>query len=261
VQIEAVAHLTAGFVQPGLVPTATPRGAAVTMETEEDLKVLAKQLNPIVGYWNPLGLGGDLLSLGLGSGFWNQDSTAAIGFLRESEIKHGRVAMAAFVGFVVQSYGLHWPWKLTNEVSFADISAVGGPGAQWDAISLEGKLQIFGFIFLMEGIRESTYALDKCGEKHYMRGGKPGFFPSLKAEGVVPHPVPLDLFDPFGLQRSLTPEKKQQALLKEINNGRLAMVGIIGCVAASKGCIVPGLDSLPIAPYAGEYMAPFEGAW
>ena len=40
----AVAHLSAGFVQPGLVPTATPRGAAVTMETEEDLKVLAKQL-------------------------------------------------------------------------------------------------------------------------------------------------------------------------------------------------------------------------
>ena len=166
--------------------------------------------NPIVGYWNPLGLGGDHLSLGLGSGFWNQDYAAAIGFLRESEIKHGRVAMAAFVGFVVQSYGLHWPWKLTSEVSFADISAVGGPGAQWDAISLEGKLQIFGFIFLLEGIRESTYALDKCGEKHYMRGGKPGFFPSLKAEGVVPHPVPLDLFDPFGLQRSMSPEKKQQ---------------------------------------------------
>jgi len=228
------------------------------MESVEDLKVLAKKLNPILGYWNPLGLGEGAF-IDQPGGFWGQGSEATIGWLRQAEIKHGRIAMFGFVGFCVQANGLCFPWNIDGQTSFSQISAAGGPMDQWDALSTTAKWQIFSFIFIMEAISESSYALEKSGTTHYMRGGKPGVMPSLKE--VSPHPVPFDLFDPFGLTKKMTPERKEQGLLAEINNGRFAMIGMFGLVSASKGCIVPGLDSLPIPKYAGEYMEPFTGAW
>ena len=95
-----------------------------------------------------------------------------------------------------------------------------------------------------------------------MMGRKPGMFPSFSdayAEGEgYPHPVPFDLYDPFGSLRKRmdTEEKRARGRLIEINNGRAAMLGIFGFMSASK---VPG--SVPFGPklpaYAGEVMAPF----
>ena len=116
-------------------------------------------------------------------------------------------------------------------------------------------LQILGTIGLLEYLSESSYALEAAGEKHYTKGGKPGFFPPLKTAGV-PHPVPFNLFDPFGFSKNASPEKKEKGLQAEINNGRLAMIGIFGFVAESK--ISGAVPALPfIKPYAGEIMAPF----
>ena len=75
-----------------------------------------------------------------------------IAWFRHAEIKHGRVAMAAFIGYTVQSLGVHFPGNLQqtpSPVTFADLSAM-GPADQWDALSSAGKLQILCFVGLLE---------------------------------------------------------------------------------------------------------------
>merc|ERR1712087_1008642 len=96
--------------------------------------------------------------------------------------------------------------------------------------------------------RDSYMIMDQMGSDHA---------PVVMKAIPWPHPVPLDFFDPFGLQKNMSPEKKAKGLVAEINNGRLAMLGMMGFVAESK---VPG--SVPvlkglIPAYSGEVMAPF----
>lgn len=83
----------------------------------------------------------------------------------------------------------------------------------------------------------------------------------------------LNLFQPFGSTQPIlgtgfngligkqtgepTAEAKERGLLVEINNGRLAMIGIMGFLAEEKvPGAVPALAGL-IKPYAGQVMDPF----
>merc|ERR1711918_340190 len=93
---------------------------------------------------------------------------------------------------------------------------------------------------------------------HYTKGGMPGFFPSIKGKGAVT-PLPLDLYDPFGILPSKTDAEKERGRRVEINNGRAAMLGIMAILSASKGLVVPPLNYLPIPQYSGNVMVPFEG--
>jgi len=227
-------------------------------KNKEDMIDLANKLNPVIGFWDPLGI------------VTEDTAPETIGWFRHAEIKHGRVAMAGFVGYCVHANGITFPWNIqapldygpgwpfTKElatVSFADISAAGSPGDMWDALPTAGKLQILLVVGFLEMHGESSLALEADGQKHYVRGGKPGYYPKIR--GRYPHPVPLDLWDPVGFTKKMSEERKAKALLAEVNNGRLAMIGLFGLICASKGLIVPGLDSLDLARYGGEYMAPF----
>merc|ERR1719262_316143 len=106
--------------------------------------------------------------------------------------------------------------------------------AIWDNLPLEARLQIILVVGFFEFWSESSYVLKQEGQSHYMRGGKPGYFPTFKE---LPHPVPLNLFDPFGFTKKLTDTQKARKLKVETNNGRLAMIGLFSLISAAK---IPG---------------------
>lgn len=85
------------------------------------LQTLAPKLNPLVKYFDPLKLGE--------AQFWDNTNEETIGWLRHSEIKHGRVAMAAFVGYVAQANGVKFPWAPFNTITTLS------PPEQWDQLA------------------------------------------------------------------------------------------------------------------------------
>ena len=96
--------------------------------------------------------------------------------------------MAAFVGFIVQSNGVHWPFPLTPGFEYTAVT----PPEQWDAMPFEGKCQIIAFVGFLEWWSE-------FGGPHYMKGGRPGDFPDFK--DIPLHKIP-SLYDPAGLSKN-----------------------------------------------------------
>ena len=122
------------------------RSVTSISESKADLESLAQKANPTVKFYDPLSLADQ--------NFWDRGNEATIGWLRQSEIKHGRIAMFAFVGYITQSnFVFPWPQTLAGDAHPSiDLS----PEAQWDAIPEGAKWQIFGVIAMLE-------LWDECG--------------------------------------------------------------------------------------------------
>jgi len=233
---------TASAFQSASKPAA--RSSVAVQETKSDLEGLAKKLNPVVGFYDPLNLAE--------AEFWGTSNEATIGFLRHAEIKHGRVAMFAFVGYIVHANGIKFPWSM--QMDGTPFPSETNPPALWDAISMDAKWQIFAVIAFLEFWSE----LSTPSHKHYMAGGRPGDYPDFVSgtEGI-PHPVPFNFYDPFRLSKNKSAEAKERGLLVEINNGRLAMIGIMGFLQEETlAGSVPGLKGI-VGSYDGQVMAPF----
>ena len=160
--------------------------------------------------------------------------------------------MAAFVGYIVQSnFVFPWPETLAGA---AHPSADLLPEAQWDAVPAAAKWQIFAVISMLE-------VWDECGGgtlPHYTAGRKPGQYPTFQLFRDNVH-FALDLYDPFGFSKSMSEETKERRLIAELNNGRLAQLGIFGFLCADKiPGSVPALSDIAQS-YAGNPMVPFEG--
>ena len=164
-------------------------------------------------------LGADLTSMpGIGKetgdkpwdpyGFATKASTDTLGWYRAAEIKHGRVAMLAFTGFVVQSMGGGMiPFGAAGArapLSAKPFEALGQLGGA-------GLIQIVLTIGFIELYSETI-------KPHYTKGGTPGYLPIIAPSGLAGD---VDL----------------RAANKELKNGRLAMIGMMGFFAAAA---IPG---------------------
>jgi len=222
--------------------------------TKADLVELQNSLPGPPAFWDPL----DLASSTTLSQYGIDTEEKNIGWFRHAEIKHGRVAMAAVLGFIAQCTPI-----VSGEHTYAPYRGyVAGctPQEQWDNIPLVGKLQILTLVGMLESYGEGAGSPE--GYVHYTKGGKPGYYPPIKGRGSPwGGQILFNLWDPFGISKvqQLSEESKARRLKVELQNGRLAMIGIMGFLAASSvPGSVPFLANIEGYPqYAGNVMVPF----
>jgi len=186
----SLATASAGFVAPSLVPAAK---LSATMSATEFAKTLPG-VGPF-GFFDPFGFCED-----------DDMTEGRVRYFREVEVKHGRVAMLAAVGFVVGE-GFHPLWGGDIDVPSYVAFQMTPLQTFWPTVvGSIGVLEFFS-ITTIEGVEVKPTFGDGSPRT-------PGDF----------------FFDPLGLKPT-DPAQLLEMQNKELNNGRLAMIAIAGMVA------------------------------
>jgi len=180
--------------------------------TSTELKAFEDVLGaqPPLGYYDPLGLVED-------------GDQEKFDRLRYVEIKHGRISMLAFLGQITTRYGVHLDGAIDKEGRTFDSipdgwAAIQGP----DAMPALGIAQIFAFVGILElGVMKDIE-------------GKGNEFVGDFRNGSLD----------FGWD-NFDDETKLSKRAIELNNGRAAMMGILGLMVHEQlGGSVPVVGEL-----------------
>jgi len=226
--------LLALAVLPAASGLVAPAGPAASSKLMADASAMDGIQSP-TGFFDPLGLSK-----------MADDETLA--WYRAAEIKHGRVAMAAFLGCcVTQGVGLTFPGAVDLKgTAFKDIAS-GGLLEAWDKTPAAGRLQIIGTIGAIEFVFESQ-------QPHYLRGGTPGAVRLTRGTAPWHEEAGGPGYDPMGKYDAETRKKKRNM---ELANGRLAMLGMAAFVSASK--IAGSVPILAKLGFDGSYAGTLPG--
>eukprot|EP00814_Leptocylindrus_danicus_P011360 CAMPEP_0116042702 /NCGR_PEP_ID=MMETSP0321-20121206/25863_1 /TAXON_ID=163516 /ORGANISM="Leptocylindrus danicus var. danicus, Strain B650" /LENGTH=228 /DNA_ID=CAMNT_0003523261 /DNA_START=190 /DNA_END=876 /DNA_ORIENTATION=+ len=176
----------------------------------------------------------------IGARILEDSKPEALKWFQNAEIKHGRVAMLATIGYMVQKMGVHFPlylgpsgsncfhpasdtaWYLSTSagVTFSDVANAATPLDAVQMVPLAGWLQVF---FAAGWFECAAY------ERQWNQEGR----------------VPGDYgYDPLGFTKregGFDSEEIKSLRMKEIKNGRLAMMTIAAWVSND---LIPG--ALPV---------------
>jgi len=241
-------RLEAAYAAPGMRAPAAPRAGVTEMKGVKGLlyggvktadgdlygNFFEKQAIPAgsaiksgdVGTTFPLGVYDPLNLIG--------DDAAKYRRWQEMEIKHGRLAMAAFVHVIVTEAGIRWPGYLSDgtfggePIKFADMP--GGTLASWAAMPPLGWAQIIAFIGLLDSRAIQEGLPEDISEKLF---------------GQDPNRAPGDVASQLGAFKRYDDKGIRDFKLNvERNNGRAAMFGIIGMI------IHEALTGNPLFPFS-----------
>merc|ERR1719223_1070582 len=174
-----------------LVASAAAFAPSKVAQTSTALNAFESELGvqPPLGFFDPLGLLNDA----------DQDKFDR---LRYVEIKHGRISMLAFLGQIVTRYGITLPGSI--DTAGTSFDSIPNGWAAVEAIPQAGLLQIVAFV----GALELFVMKDVTGEGEFVGDFRNGALD-----------FGWDTFD------------EETKLFKrgvELNNGRAAMMGILG---------------------------------